>query len=148
MTQVPSRLDGRLGRQLKATRRTKRLAISALAARAGVSRRYVAAVENGANVSVCLLIRIAQTLGLTQLELGDDICAEVMPRTREIADALMQMDRLERGIAGLRAVLGYSPGTDRSLAPLHLSRAALAALEGGGIHTLAELLRRTDHELL
>lgn len=60
-----------LGETVREARIRKNLTQARLAKLAGVSRRHLAALEKGANVSVNILQRVAQVLDLTEIHLGD-----------------------------------------------------------------------------
>ena len=60
-----------LGDTVRQARIKKNLTQARLAKLAGVSRRHLAALEKGANVSVNLLQRVAGVLELTEISLGD-----------------------------------------------------------------------------
>ncbi len=60
-----------LGETVREARIRKNLTQARLAKLAGVSRRHLAALEKGANVSVNILQRVAQVLDLDEIRLGD-----------------------------------------------------------------------------
>lgn len=60
-----------LGDTVRQSRIKKGLTQAKLAKLAGVSRRHLAALEKGANVSVNILQRVAAVLDLTEIHLGD-----------------------------------------------------------------------------
>jgi transcriptional regulator with XRE-family HTH domain len=60
-----------LGQIIRAARIKKGLTQARLARFAGVSRRHLAALEKGANVSVLVLKKVAGVLELTDIDLGD-----------------------------------------------------------------------------
>lgn len=60
-----------LGQTIRAARIKKGLTQARLARLAGVSRRHLAALEKGANVSVLVLKKVASVLELTSIDLGD-----------------------------------------------------------------------------
>jgi len=59
-----------LGDTVRETRIKKNLTQAKLARLAGVSRRHLAALEKGANVSVLVLRKVASVLDLTEIQLG------------------------------------------------------------------------------
>src|SRR4051812_33371447 len=59
-----------LGDVVRETRIKKGLTQAKLARLAGVSRRHLAALEKGANVSVLVLKKVASVLDLTEIQLG------------------------------------------------------------------------------
>src|SRR5213075_864314 len=62
-----------LGDTVRETRIKKNLTQAKLARLAGVSRRHLAALEKGANVSVLVLTKVASVLDLQEIQLGDDL---------------------------------------------------------------------------
>src|SRR5689334_24398394 len=60
-----------LGETVREARIRKNLTQARLAKLAGVSRRHLAALEKGANVSVNILQRVAAVLELTEIPIGD-----------------------------------------------------------------------------
>ena len=60
-----------LGDTIREARIRKGLTQARLASLAGVSRRHLAALEKGANVSVSILQRVAAVLEVTEIDLGD-----------------------------------------------------------------------------
>lgn len=60
-----------LGDTVREARIKKGLTQAKLARLAGVSRRHLAALEKGANVSVLVLRKVASVLDLTEIQLGD-----------------------------------------------------------------------------
>src|SRR5260221_5101520 len=59
-----------LGETVRSTRIRRGLTQAKLARLAGVSRRHLAALEKGANVSVHALLKVASVLDLTEIDLG------------------------------------------------------------------------------
>ncbi|HJQ36265.1 MAG TPA: helix-turn-helix domain-containing protein, partial [Thermoanaerobaculia bacterium] len=59
-----------LGESVREARLKKGFTQARLAKMAGVSRRHLAALEKGANVSVGILQRVAAVLELTEIQLG------------------------------------------------------------------------------
>jgi transcriptional regulator with XRE-family HTH domain len=62
-----------LGDVVRETRIKRGLTQAKLARLAGVSRRHLAALEKGANVSVLVLRKVASVLDLNEIELGDSL---------------------------------------------------------------------------
>ncbi|HEY6139603.1 MAG TPA: helix-turn-helix domain-containing protein [Thermoanaerobaculia bacterium] len=73
-----------LGQIIRAARIKKGLTQARLARLAGVSRRHLAALEKGANVSVLVLKKVAGVLELTDIELGDVTLHTIRPATPAI----------------------------------------------------------------
>src|SRR5205823_7937541 len=59
-----------LGETVRSARIKKNLTQAKLARLAGVSRRHLAALEKGANVSVLVVKKVASVLDLTDIDLG------------------------------------------------------------------------------
>src|ERR1700682_4014504 len=59
-----------LGETVRSTRIRRGLTQAKLARLASVSRRHLAALEKGANVSVNVLLKVAAVLELTEIDLG------------------------------------------------------------------------------
>ena len=68
-----------LGQIIRAARIKKGLTQARLARLAGVSRRHLAALEKGANVSVLVLKKVAGVLELTDINLGDVTLHTIRP---------------------------------------------------------------------
>src|ERR1043166_4753262 len=60
-----------LGQIIRSTRIKKGLTQAKLARLAGVSRRHLAALEKGANVSIAVVEKIAAVLDLQEIQLGE-----------------------------------------------------------------------------
>lgn len=73
-----------LGQTIRAARIKKGLTQARLARLAGVSRRHLAALEKGANVSVLVLKKVAAVLDLTDIDLGDVTLHTTRPATPAI----------------------------------------------------------------
>jgi transcriptional regulator with XRE-family HTH domain len=82
-----------LGQIVRAARIKKGLTQARLARLAGVSRRHLAALEKGANVSVLVLKKVAAVLELTEIDLG-----EVTLKTTRPAAAAINMPLLAETI--------------------------------------------------
>jgi transcriptional regulator with XRE-family HTH domain len=90
-------LDGTLGVAVRELRENQQLTQAAVARLAGVSRRHIAAIEKGANVSVLVVVKVARVLGATELPLGGvTLTAEAAPAPRipEVMDVLDRIDEL------------------------------------------------------
>lgn len=59
-----------LGDVVRETRIKKGLTQAQLARMAGVSRRHLAAMEKGANVSIAVMMKVTAVLGLTEIQIG------------------------------------------------------------------------------
>lgn len=78
-----------LGDIIRAARVKKGLTQASLARQAGVSRRHLAALEKGANVSVLVLRKVAAALGLSEIDLGDLAIHATVPATPHVNLSLL-----------------------------------------------------------
>jgi transcriptional regulator with XRE-family HTH domain len=117
-----------LGTTVREHRLKKGLTQARLARLAGVSRRHLAALEKGANVSVLVLRKVASVLDLTEIQLGDlSLRSGEAPEKSSVnvpllADALREAradtSRAEAALARLEGLLGIEdgPGGNGSMA--------------------------------
>lgn len=110
-----------LGDVVRETRIKKGLTQTKLARLAGVSRRHLAALEKGANVSVLVLKKVASVLDLTEIQLGGlELRATEAPRpgvnVAVVADAIREarteVRRSEAVLARAEAVLNGNSKTE------------------------------------
>jgi transcriptional regulator with XRE-family HTH domain len=96
------------GRQVRARRLEKGLTQAALAERAGISRRHLAHLERGANVSVDLLMRVCAALDLSAVTIGPVRVTVPLDRQAHLdLEALAQrFADVERAVASLKKSLG------------------------------------------
>jgi transcriptional regulator with XRE-family HTH domain len=113
---VPRRLDGKLGEQIKRTRRQRGLTDESLAVRAGLSRRQLRMIQEGANTTVLRVIGLAHALGLTEVNLGGGVVARIEPSMSNIdlKLALRDLDAIERRVRSARHALSQPATHDRS----------------------------------
>ena len=111
-----------LGETIRETRIRKGLTQARLAKMAGVSRRHLAALEKGANVSVSILQRVATVLELTEISLGPlslksrDVPAVNVPMlTEAIREARADSERANAILARAEELIGG--GAASELAP-------------------------------
>lgn len=106
-----------LGHTVREARLRKGLTQARLAKLAGVSRRHLAALEKGANVSVSILQRVAAVLELTEIPLGElslrsadkEKSAVNMPLlTDTIREARVEAERAQAILARAENLLGGS----------------------------------------
>src|SRR5215211_6059022 len=102
-----------LGEAIKEARIRKGLTQARLAKMAGVSRRHLAALEKGANVSVGILQRVATVLELAEIQLGSlslrpaDLPKVNMPlHTDAIREARAGAERANAVLARAEGILG------------------------------------------
>lgn len=90
-----------LGTLLRDARRARRLSQQAVVAEAGISRAQLTAVENGANVSMLFLLKLARVLDLPVSVAGVPLDSQVSSvRTTAALDAI-QVLRVADLLAGL-----------------------------------------------
>ena len=108
-----------LGQSVRDARLKKGFTQARLAKMAGVSRRHLAALEKGANVSVSILQRVANVLELTEIQLGDislkrsekDCSALNVPLlTDTIREARVEAERAQEILARAEGLLGNDGG--------------------------------------
>jgi transcriptional regulator with XRE-family HTH domain len=110
-----------LGETVREARIRKGLTQARLAKLAGVSRRHLAALEKGANISVNILQRVAQVLELTEIQLGElslrngerDHLPVNMPLLSDtIREAIVEAERAQVMLARAEHLLGtHAEGT-------------------------------------
>ena len=110
-----------LGDTVREARIKKGLTQARLAKLAGVSRRHLAALEKGANVSVNILQRVAAVLDLTEIHLGDlslhasekDRTTVNMPLlTDTIREARAEAERAQAILARAENLLSQEAGSN------------------------------------
>src|SRR5688572_28786124 len=108
-----------LGQTVRDARLKKGLTQARLAKMAGVSRRHLAALEKGANVSVNILQRVATVLDLNEIQLGDlslrrgekDRASLNIPLlTDTIREARADAERAQVILARAEGILGSKAG--------------------------------------
>lgn len=102
-----------LGDTVREARIRKGLTQARLAKLAGVSRRHLAALEKGANVSINILQRVANVLELNEIQLGDLSLRSVDPDrvnvpllSDTIREALVEAERAHATLSRARIILG------------------------------------------
>jgi len=107
-----------LGETVREARIRKNLTQAKLAKLAGVSRRHLAALEKGANVSVSILQRVAAVLELAEIQIGDlslrsnesDRGINMPLLTDTIREARAEAERAQAILARAENLLGGSGG--------------------------------------
>ena len=99
------RLDGTLGAAVREQRIAENLTQAHLARLADVSRRHLAALERGANVSVLVVVKVARALQVSQLPLGNIVLTGAPTAVPRISDALDALSEIERLTAQARGAL-------------------------------------------
>ncbi len=105
---MPKRLDGKLAEQIKKTRAARGLTERALAARAGLSRRQLRVIQQGANTTVLRVIGLAHALALTEVDLGGGVVGRVAPvglSATDIRRVLRDLNEIERRVRSAREAL-------------------------------------------
>jgi len=113
-----------LGDTVREARIRKGLTQARLAKLAGVSRRHLAALEKGANVSVSILQRVAAVLELAEIQLGDlslrsnesDRGVNYPLLTDTIREARAEAERAHAILARAEKILGMGPEPKISVA--------------------------------
>lgn len=108
-----------LGETVREARIRKGLTQARLAKLAGVSRRHLAALEKGANVSLNILQRVAAVLELSEIQLGDlslrandtERGVNVPLLTDTIREARAEAERAHAILARAENLLGLGPGS-------------------------------------
>ncbi|HYC89856.1 MAG TPA: helix-turn-helix domain-containing protein [Thermoanaerobaculia bacterium] len=110
-----------LGETVREARIRKNLTQARLAKLAGVSRRHLAALEKGANVSVSILQRVAAVLELAEIQIGDlslrqtdDRGVNVALLTDTIREARAEAERAQAILVRAENILGLTPKADVS----------------------------------
>jgi transcriptional regulator with XRE-family HTH domain len=138
-----------LGDTIREARIRKGLTQARLASLAGVSRRHLAALEKGANVSVSILQRVAGVLEVTEIDLGDlqvrardDGRGINMPLlTHAIREARTDAERAQATLARAESLLNASDAEAKVVAlfpPTPVHHAAAVQKGGGAVRERAE----------
>lgn len=105
-----------LGDTIREARIRKGLTQARLAKLAGVSRRHLAALEKGANISINILRRVAEVLELEQVPLGTvavrpgtDSGVNLPLLTETLREARLENERAQATIARAETLLGVDP---------------------------------------
>jgi transcriptional regulator with XRE-family HTH domain len=105
-----------LGDTVREARIRKNLTQARLAKLAGVSRRHLAALEKGANVSVSILQRVAAVLDLSEIQIGDLSLRQGEERGLNvpllidtIREARAEAERAQAILARTEDILGMTP---------------------------------------
>jgi transcriptional regulator with XRE-family HTH domain/SOS-response transcriptional repressor LexA len=108
-----------LGQQVRESRIRKNLTQAKLARLAGVSRRHLAALEKGANVSVLVLKKVAGVLDLKEIQLGaltiipgdpDETSINLPLLTDSLREARTEAHRLGELLSTAEGILGGDNG--------------------------------------
>jgi transcriptional regulator with XRE-family HTH domain len=143
-----------LGDTVREARIRKGLTQARLAKLAGVSRRHLAALEKGANVSINILQRVANVLDLTEIHLGDlslragkgDRGAVNMPLlTDTIREARAEAERAQAFLARAENLLANDGGTGNGPVELKFPRLPVRRVDGPRVSAgIAVLRERPD----
>lgn len=139
-----------LGDTVREARIKKGLTQAKLAKLAGVSRRHLAALEKGANVSVNILQRVAAVLDLTQIHLGDlslhagdpDRKTVNMPLlTDTIREARAEAERAQAILARAEHLLATEHGSGNGGIEMRFPRLPVRHIESPPRATAGDVLR-------
>ena len=137
-----------LGDTVREARIRKNLTQARLAKLAGVSRRHLAALEKGANVSVNILQRVATVLDLTEIQIGDlSLRAGDTERinyplvTDAIREARAEAERAQAILARAENLLG---GTAGPYVHSHFPTMPVRRIEAQRIPTAGQISERPD----
>jgi len=140
-----------LGETVREARIRKGFTQARLAKLAGVSRRHLAALEKGANISVGILHRVATVLDVTELQLGDlslrnddsDLSVNMPLLTDTIREARVEAERAQVILARAEHLLGSRDG-DRHAIDMKFPRMPVRFLEPPRASTGDMLRERAD----
>lgn len=104
---MPKQLDGKLAELIRKTRVEQGFTEQALAASAGVSRRQLRQIQQGANTTVLRVIGLAHALGLTEIDLGGGVKGRIHPSSTsiDVRHLLRHLDVIERRVRSARKAL-------------------------------------------
>jgi transcriptional regulator with XRE-family HTH domain len=105
---LPRQLDGKLAALIRTTRAKRGFTEQALAAHAGLSRRQLRLIQQGANTTVLRVIGLAQALGLTEVDLGGGVKGRVHlspSRSINVRHLLRHLDVIEKRVRSAREAL-------------------------------------------
>jgi transcriptional regulator with XRE-family HTH domain len=105
---LPKQLDGKLAELIRKTRAQRGFTEQALAAHAGLSRRQLRLIQQGANTTVLRVIGLAHALGLTEVDLGGGVKGRVNPspsRPVDVRHVLRHLDVIEKRVRSAREAL-------------------------------------------
>ncbi len=149
-----SNVGSMLGETVREARIRKGLTQARLAKLAGVSRRHLAALEKGANISVNILQRVAAVLELTEIQLGDlslrngerDHLPVNMPLlTDTIREAIVEAERAQSILARAEHILGtHADGNGSPSIDMKFPRLPVRRLEPPPTSTADVLRERPD----
>jgi HTH-type transcriptional regulator/antitoxin HipB len=141
-----------LGDTVREARIRKGLTQARLAKLAGVSRRHLAALEKGANVSVGILQRVAGVLELTEIPLGDlslratdkDRGVNMPLLTDTIREARVEAERAQAILARAENLLGADPMLAGAIHEMTFPRMPVRRLEPSRVAAGDVLRERPD----
>ena len=104
---MPKQLDGKLAELIRTTRVRRGFTEHALAAHAGLSRRQLRLIQQGANTTVLRLIGLAHALGLTEVDLGGGVTGHVAPAASPVnlRHVLQSLEVIEKSVRSVREAL-------------------------------------------
>ncbi|KAA3630375.1 MAG: helix-turn-helix domain-containing protein [Proteobacteria bacterium] len=129
-------ITSEIGLRVRRTRQKRGLTRKQLAARSGISLRYLAQLEGGnANVSVAVLWRVAESLGVGLVEFIPQT-HRLVPRTEPLEHLVQRLSPRERQWAYELLLRNLGAVADRKRG------VALVGLRGAGKSTLGERLAK------
>src|SRR6185436_5907206 len=137
-----------LGETVRQARLRKNLTQAKLARLAGVSRRHLAALEKGANVSVAVLKKVATVLEVTEIQLGDlslraaesDSAVNVPLLTDTIREARAEAMKAQVMLNKAEELLGKNGGGDLGV-EMRFPTMPIRRIEMPRTSTTADVLR-------
>jgi transcriptional regulator with XRE-family HTH domain len=81
------------GQQLQEARRKKGLSVRAVAKISGLSRKTIDQAEADQNIELQTLKKLASTIGLTELDVGDGLVLRLGTSAEQIADVIETLNR-------------------------------------------------------
>ena len=141
-----------LGDTVREARIRKGLTQARLAKLAGVSRRHLAALEKGANVSINILQRVATVLDLTEINLGDlslraaknDHAVNMPLLTDTIREARAEAERAQAFLARAETLLATDGGSSNGPIELKFPRLPVRRVDAPRAATGDVLRERPD----
>lgn len=140
-----------LGQSVKEARLRKGFTQARLAKMAGVSRRHLAALEKGANVSVNILQRVATVLELTEIPLGElslrrsesEHAVNVPLLTDAIREARADAERAQAILARAEGILGHDTPNmlEMRFPPMPVRRVEMPAVSADVLRERPDLLQ-------
>src|SRR5437763_1075868 len=135
-----------LGETVRSARIKKGLTQAKLARLAGVSRRHLAALEKGANVSVLVLKKVASVLDLTHIQLGGLDLRATETRKNGVGVAVLAdaIREARTAVRRSRAVIARAQGLINGMAEARTQSADVGCTRRDHVGENAESRRRNQ----